>query len=60
MKKMMYISEWVTFIGAMFTPSFLLFMAWWYGEHSMTMAFTFFGVCTMLHMHKFDKPEYKN
>jgi hypothetical protein len=44
----------------LFTPSFLLFMAWWYGEHSMTMAFTFFGICSMLHMHKFDKPECKN
>ena len=60
MKKLMYITEWISFVGALFSPAFMLFMAWWIDDSPMTMAFTFFGTCALLHMHKFDKPEYKN
>ena len=56
----MYITEWISFVGALFSPAFMLFMAWWIDDSPMTMAFTFFGTCALLHMHKFDKPECKN
>lgn len=56
MKRMIYASDWVCFVGAMFAPAFLMYMAFKLDDSFLSMSCSFFGLCCMLQMDAFKKP----
>ena len=58
--KLMYIGNWITFTGALFTPSFLLYMEFELGNSFLGTFCSFFAVCCMFQMDYFKRPFLKN